>query len=68
MSVYSGFVTREQETFYYKLLDRTVLLMSKRLIAFFRNGRSFQMLILLDEMYDDRDWVKKMRKIFKFMN
>lgn len=39
MSVYSGFATREQETFYYKLLDKTLQLMSKRLVAFFRNGK-----------------------------
>jgi hypothetical protein len=38
MSVYSGFGTRQQETFYNKLLEKSLLLLTKRLLQFFNNG------------------------------
>jgi hypothetical protein len=34
MSVYSGFATRQQESFYNKLLEKTFELMSFKLISF----------------------------------
>jgi len=38
MSVYSGFATRQQETFYYKLLFKSVELMGARILAFYNTG------------------------------
>jgi hypothetical protein len=39
MSVYSGFATRQQEQFYFKLLERAVQMMSTRLVSFFNGGK-----------------------------
>lgn len=33
MSVYSGFATRQQETFYNKLVEKLIQLMAERLLA-----------------------------------
>jgi hypothetical protein len=38
MSVYSGFGTRQQETFYNKMVEKSLHLLSKWLLQFFNNG------------------------------
>lgn len=37
MSVYSGFATRQQETFYNKLIEKTLSMLGTRLIYFYKN-------------------------------
>jgi len=44
MSVYSGFTTRQQEQFYFKLMERAVQMMSARIVSFFNGGTPFIML------------------------
>ncbi|CDW77450.1 UNKNOWN [Stylonychia lemnae] len=55
MSVYSGFTTRQQETFYNKLVEKLLDLMQTRLIKFFKG----------EQLVDDARWAKQMKKIHK---
>ena len=36
MSIYSGFATRQQETFYNKLLEKSIELMGEKIISLFQ--------------------------------
>lgn len=56
MSVYSGFGTRQQETFYNKITLRAMEMLSDRLIAFIRA-----------DPFDEESWYYHLRKIFKYM-
>ena len=38
MSVYSGFATRQQESFYNKLIEKTLKLLTQRVIVFYKGG------------------------------
>jgi hypothetical protein len=68
MSVYSGFATRQQEQFYFKLLERAVQMMSTRLVSFFNGGKQIIIDNKIKEMLiDDKAWAKKIRKIHKFL-
>jgi len=53
MSVYSGFATRQQETFYNKLIEKAFNLMTNRLMMFFKN----------EVPQDELKWGKQMRKV-----
>ena len=44
MSVYSGFGTRQQESFYNKMVEKSLHLLSKWLLQFFNNGEVLQLL------------------------
>ena len=56
MSVYSGFGTRQQETFYNKITMRAIEMMSDRIIGFIKS-----------DPFDDESWYLHLRKIFKYM-
>ena len=60
MSVYSGFATRQQETFYNKLIEKTLFLMGEKLIFFFAlHG---------NEIGEDHSkFFKHIRKIHKYL-
>lgn len=56
MSIYSGFGTRQQETFYNKITLRALEMLSDRVIAFIRA-----------DPFDEENWYYHLRKIFKYM-
>ena len=56
MSVYSGFATRQQETFYNKLIEKTLMLLCSKTLATFKG-----------DGYNDWHFVKHMQKMFKYM-
>ena len=56
MSVYSGFSTRQQESFYNKISLRAIEMLSDRLIAFIRS-----------DPFDEEAWYYDLRKIYKYM-
>ena len=56
MSIYSGFSTRQQETFYNKITMRAIEMVSDRLISFIRT-----------DPFDDENWYHHLRKIYKYM-
>ena len=68
MSVYSGFGTRQQETFYNKMVEKSLYLLSKWLLQFFNNGEWAHALMDLELVLDEREWAKKIKKIYKFMS
>jgi hypothetical protein len=68
MSVYSGFGTRQQETFYNKMIEKSLYLLSKWLLQFFNNGEWASTLMDLELVLDEREWAKKIKKIYKFMS
>ena len=57
MSVYSGFATRQQETFYDKLLLKTLQLLSARIFQVYRCNLTF----------DEIKWAKQLRKVSNYM-
>lgn len=56
MSIYSGFSTRQQETFYNKITLRAMEMLSDRIIA-----------LLRADAFDEESWYHHLRKIFKYM-
>ena len=69
MSVYSGFGTRQQETFYNKMVEKSLHLLSKWLLQFFNNGEwGCISYVDLELVLDEREWAKKIKKIYKFMS
>jgi hypothetical protein len=56
MSIYSGFATRQQESFYNKIALRAMEMLSDRLIAFIRS-----------DPFDEEAWYYHLRKIYKYM-
>lgn len=56
MSIYSGFGTRQQESFYNKITLRAMEMISDRLIAFIRS-----------DPFDEEAWYFHLRKIYKYM-
>ena len=58
MSVYSGFGTRQQETFYNKLIEKSFSLLCERIMQFYRGE---------DAPVNEMKFVKHIRKIVKYM-
>lgn len=56
MSIYSGFGTRQQETFYNKITLRAMEMLSDRIIALIRA-----------DTFDEESWYYHLRKIHKYM-
>ena len=56
MSIYSGFGTRQQETFYNKITLRAMEMMSDRIISLLRS-----------DPFDEESWYYHLRKICKYM-
>eukprot|EP00347_Sterkiella_histriomuscorum_P022805 403337088 len=57
MSVYSGFATRQQESFYHKLLQKTYQLLTTRLISFYKG----------ESISEEVKWAKQIRKLYKYL-
>lgn len=55
MSIYGGFATRNQETFYNKLIEKLVQLLSLKIVATY-NGKLLP---------DEKLWAKKVLKVHK---
>jgi len=55
MSVYSGFATRQQETFYNKVLEKSISMMATRLIAYLKGIQT-----------DELRWARQLRKLIKY--
>jgi len=63
MSVYSGFATRQQEGFYFKMIEKLIQILSGRLLEFFtssQNGENIPAEL-------DRHFAKKVTKLHKTM-
>lgn len=56
MSIYSGFATRQQESFYNKITMRAIEMISDRVIAFMRA-----------DAFDEETWYFHLKKIYKYM-
>lgn len=56
MSIYSGFGTRQQETFYNKITLRAIEMLSDRIISLLRS-----------DPFDEESWYYHLRKIYKYM-
>ena len=56
MSIYSGFAKREQENYYNGLVNKALLLLADRIVAFLR-GRG----------YEDEQWQRFIRKIHRVL-
>lgn len=57
MSVYSGFATRQQETFYNKLIEKGFSLLCSRVVQFYKN----------EPCLEEIKWCKQMRKVQKYL-
>ena len=52
------------ECFYLSMVEKALQLMSSRLLAFYNSGKS-SLSYLKEELFDERSFAKKIRKIFK---
>lgn len=57
MSVYSGFATRNQETYYNKLVEKAMTLMNQKIVCTYKGKL----------VPDEKAWAKKMMKLHKAM-